>query len=230
MQAGAVLQNASAADRREAVVRTCETLDQALDRAGSRSAGQGSTNCAAARMRDMARYGTRGGDSDNEGLDSDMAARARALREPTGYVQAVVDTIDQLSGGAVTFRVFPDGVFAYPPPDVPWERVDHRRYLKVGGIRAMLQTLPASVRVNCEDESAPFTDGAGNVIVESDDDEIRHKLLWLLLHKHRAYGDDASDAKLAAMGVPRGMRLWYDPQVGDEHWRGADAGPPGNNT
>ena len=48
------------------------------------------------------------------------------------------------------------------------------------------------------------------------------------MHKHRAYGDDASDAKLATMGVPRGMRLWYDPQVGDENWRGADAGPMTN--
>ena len=177
-------------------------------------------------MRDMARYGTRGGDSDNEGLDSDMAARARALREPTGYVQAVVDTIDQLSGGAVTFRVFPRGVFAYPPSDVPWERVDHRRYLKVGGIDAMLQTLPASVRVDTEDESAPFTDGAGNAIVETDDDEIRSKLLCLLMHKHRAYGDEASDAKLAAIGVSPGMRLYYDPQVGDENWRGVAVGPP----
>ena len=37
MQAGAVLQNASAADRRAAVVRTCETLDQALDRAWPRA-------------------------------------------------------------------------------------------------------------------------------------------------------------------------------------------------
>ena len=211
MQAGAVLQNASAADRREAVVRTCETLDQALDM----------------RLRDMKRYGTRG-------CDSSEAARARALREPTGYVQAVVDTIQKLydmnyaAGGAVAFRVFPDGVFAYPPPDVPWERVDHRRYLKVGGIRGMLRTLPASVGVDTEDESAPFTEGAGNAIVETEDDEIRSKLLCLLMHKHRAYGDDASDAKLAAMGVPRGMRLWYDPQVGDEHWRGADAGPMTN--
>ena len=209
MQAGAVLQNASAADRREAVVRTCETLDQALDRAmlSSRPAGA-----------------------------DDQAARACALREPTGYVQAVVDTIQQLydmnyeTGGAVGFRVFPHGVFAYPPPDVPWERVDHRRYLKVGGIDAMLRTLPASVRVDTEDESAPFTDGAGNAIVETEDDEIQSKLLCLLMHKHRAYGDEASDAKLAAMGVPRGMRLWYDPQVGDENWRGAAAGPPGNNT
>ena len=207
MQAGAVLQNASAADRREAVVRTCETLDQALDRAMSSSRPAGA---------------------------DDQAARARALREPTGYVQAVVDTIQQLydmnyaAGGAVAFRVFPDGVFAYPPPDVPWERVDHRRYLKVGGIRAMLHTLPASVCVDCEDESEPFRDGAGNAIVETEDDEIRHKLLCLLMHKHRAYGDEASDAKLATMGVPRGMRLWYDPQVGDEHWRGADAGPMTN--
>ena len=109
---------------------------------------------------------------------------------------------------------------------MPWERVDHRRYLKVGGIDAMLHTLPASVRIDCEDESAPFRDGAGNAIVETDDDEIRSKLLCFLMHKHRAYGDEASDAKLATMGIPRGMRLWYDPQVGDENWRGADAGPP----
>ena len=198
MQAGAVLQNASAADRRAAVVRTCETLDQALDRAWPRA---------------------------------DQDARARALREPTGYVQAVVDTIDQLydmnyDGAHADFRVFPRGVFAYPPSDVPWERVDHRRYLKVGGIDAMLKTLPAGVIVDCEDEAAPFRDGAGNAIVESDDDEIRSKLLCLLMHKHRAYGDEASDAKLAAIGVSPGMRLYYDPQVGDEHWRGVAVGPP----
>ena len=205
MQAGAVLQNASAADRRAAVVRTCETLDQALDRAMSSSRPAGA---------------------------DDQAARACALREPTGYVQAVVDTIQQLydvnyDGARAGFRVFPHGVFAYPPSDVPWERVDHRRYLKVGGIDAMLRTLPASVRVDTEDESAPFTDGAGNAIVESDDNEIQQKLLCLLMHKHRAYGDEASDAKLATMGISRGMRLWYDPQVGDENWRGAAAGPPG---
>ena len=94
----------------------------------------------------------------------------------------------------------------------------------------MLRTLPASVGVDTEDESAPFTDGAGNAIVETEDDEIRSKLLCLLMHKHRAYGDEASDAKLATMGISRGMRLWYDPQVGDENWRGAAAGPPTNNT